>query len=159
MPADKREPLWADSLARQPERDFDDVSVRWEHDEPAAVPKPPRTDEGDRRRVAFGPFLVGLVVLAALAWMVTASPRGGLTVKDVPSAWGDVPMTCRTARLEQDGGAVEVFHCRAVGGGSLPPGTYRSPDSQWTSDITRVDARADVIEITPDGRVDGWAAY
>jgi hypothetical protein len=68
-------------------------------------------------------------------------------------------MTCETVRLEQGERALEWFRCRALDGGTLPPGLYRSPQSQWTSDITRRDAVANEMEISPEGVLTGWAAY
>ena len=68
-------------------------------------------------------------------------------------------MRCDTARIQQTGRALELFRCRATGGGTLPTGVYRSPRSQWTSDLTRIDARVNLIEIFPDGELVGWAAY
>ena len=100
-----------------------------------------------------------LAVVIVLALVTALSARGSLLVDDLPSAWGDVPMNCDTTRIERQERAVELFRCRALGGRGLPPGVYRSPESQWTSDVTRRDARASVVRITPDGEVTGWGLY
>jgi hypothetical protein len=148
------EPLWATSLAREPRRVED-------------VPRPPAPEPvRDTPAPEQGPPLVGVRVLAAVALaglvvVLTASlvGRNSFSIGDVPSAWGDVKMRCHTARFEQDGRAVELFRCHAVGGGTLPAGLYESPESLWTSDVTRIDARANEIRIFPDGKLVGWAAY
>lgn len=153
--ADQRRPLWAGSLADQPRSDYDDVIVRV-LEEPEEAPPPPR----DRRPAGRGSLVAGVLLTIGIAALVIALDRPqSLTVADVPSYWGDVPMTCHTARLEQDDGAIEWFWCRAVGGRSLPPGLYRSPESQWISDITRRRARESRIRISADGEVAGWARY
>jgi hypothetical protein len=152
---DQRKSLWADPLADEPERESD-VVARVLPDDPE--PSPPRAHPRKSVRPrAFALGMLGAIVVVALA---TAQAGGGsLAVDDVPSAWNEVPMTCKTARFEQGRRALELFRCHALGGGTLPPGVYRSPDSLWTSDITRRDARANVMEISPEGELRGWAAY
>jgi hypothetical protein len=151
---DKREPLWASSLADEPQRTCDAVSP--EPDETQEVPPRPIAEPRFRpRALAFG----GLAVTAMVVLAMLAADRGSFEFEDVPSFWEDIEMTCRTARFERDGRALEVFRCQAVRGGTLPPGIYRSPDAQWTSDLTRRDARANAIEISPDGELTGWATY
>jgi hypothetical protein len=151
---DKREPLWASSLADQPQRTCDAVPP--EPDEAQeAPPRPIAEPRVGPRAVAFGGLAVTVMVVLAML----AADRGSFKVEDVPSFWEDIEMTCRTARLERDDRALEVFSCQAVRGGTLPPGIYRSPDAQWTSDLTRRDARANAIEISPDGELTGWATY
>jgi hypothetical protein len=151
---DKREPLWASSLADQPRPTSEAV-----HPEPDETQEVPLRSDAEqlvgRRAVAVGGLAATILVVLA----IVAADRGSLMFEDVPSSWGDVEMTCRTARFEQDDRALEVFRCHAVRGGTLPPGVYRAPDAQWTSDLTRRDARANAIEISPDGELTGWAVY
>ena len=152
---DQREPLWASSLADQPRREAEPARVRAPADSQER-PAPSITREREGRP------LVALGALAAVTIVALAIALAGdkwMTVEDLPSAWGDVPMTCETMRLEQGDRALEWFRCYAVGGGALPPGVYRSPVSQWTSDVTRRDAVVNEIEIAPDGELTGWAAY
>jgi hypothetical protein len=165
VPETPPEPLWASSLKDQPRHD--DVTVHVVREEPeAATPRLRRPAEPERKAPSGdAPFALRGIVLGTLAAVVVIAlvtllaDRGSLTVKDVPSSWGDVSMTCKTTRLEQDGHAFELFNCHADRGGTLPPGVYRSPESQWTSDLTRRDARANAIRITPDGQLYGWAVY
>ena len=91
--------------------------------------------------------------------LIALEGEGSLVIEDVPSGWGDVPMICDTERLQDGVRAVERFWCRAVGGRELPTGTFRSPGSQWRSDITRAPARRSLVRISPDGEVEGWATY
>jgi hypothetical protein len=159
-----REPLWASSLARQP-RAGDDVVATWERDDdddddepsppPAPAPAAATVHDFWPQAIALGAALFAVLVLVAAA--LTSS--GTLTVRDVSSGWDDVPMTCRTLRLEDGDRALEAFRCHAVGAGRLPPGVYRSPDSQWTSDITRRDALADAMRISRSGVLTGVAVY
>jgi hypothetical protein len=156
---DQREPLWASSLADQPRPNHDDGVVRV-LDDPKEIPPPP----GDLQRVRRRRLILGVVAAIGLVALLisvrsTSEGRRWLTIQDVPSYWGDIPMMCHTVRLEQDERAVEWFWCRAVGGRRLPPGLYRSPDSQWTSDITRRPARQSRVRISRDGEVVGWATY
>jgi hypothetical protein len=152
---DQREPLWASSLADQPRPDYDDVTVRV-LEEPDETASPP----GDRQGAPRWKLMVGaLPAIAIVALAIALEDGGALTIAEVPSYWGDAPMTCDTVRFEQGERAVEWFSCRALAGRRLPPGLYRSPDSQWTSDITRLDARQNVIRISPEGKVVGWATY
>ncbi len=152
---DKREPLWASSLAERPRPADDDVRPLEARADPASQPQAP-TGIG-RRRAALGVVALVTVIVAALAAALPG--RGSWSLQDVPSFWGAVQMTCHTLRLERDDHSVELFRCRATGGGTLPPGLYRSPVDTWTSDITRRDALANEIRITPDGELRGWAAY
>lgn len=153
----RSKPLWADGLAEQPEPDYDDVIVRvLEEEESEDAPAPARRGAPQGRRA----FVIAAVAAAAIVGLAAAlAPRTAFTLDDVPSFWGDVPMTCKTARFAQDERAVEFFWCRATSGESLPPGLYESPESSWTSDITRRPARSSRIRITPDGEVAGWATY
>ena len=152
-----REPLWASSLADQPPR-YDDVSVSWELEEEPKAPKAPKPPKEPRDRRLLPGLLIVLGVVFAFA-LAALTDGGTLAVDDLPSGWGDTPMICKTARIQDGGAAFEMFRCHAVGGGVLPPGVYRSPESQWTSDFTRRDARASEIRIGTDGEVHGWAAY
>lgn len=152
---DRQEPLWASSLARQSER-LDDVVVRWEREEPEVSAPGADGQQPVRWRVV----AVGVLAVVVAVALAAALPGGGsVTVEDVPSYWGDVTMTCRTTRLEQDDRAVELFRCHAVAGGTLRSGDYRSPEARWSSDITGREARANEIQISPDGELTGWAAY
>ena len=162
VPETPPEPLWASSLKDQPRHDDVTVHVvREERGAPAPRPRrpPPDAPAGDAPFALRGIVLGTLAAVVVIAIATLLADRGSLIVKDVPSSWGDVSMTCKTTRLEQDGHAFELFNCHADRGGTLPPGVYRSPESQWTSDLTRRDARANVIRITPDGQLYGWAAY
>lgn len=150
---DRREPLWAASLAQQP-RPSDDAVGPTAKD---AEPTPPRDVREPVKRPAVAVVAVGALIAVAL---IAALPRdGSLSVENVSSAWGHVLMRCHTARVEQDERVLEVFNCHAVDGGNLPPGVYRSPAVTWTSDIDRRDARASDIRISPDGDLVGWAVY
>src|SRR4051812_47570077 len=91
------EPLWATGLARRPRPP-----------EPAPEPPPP-----PERRFPIWPA----AVVAALLILISVTARSGrVTVADLPSAWGDIPMTCATARIVGRSKTVEVFHCRALVG-------------------------------------------
>jgi len=152
----KHESLWARSRGHEPPG-LDDVIVRWEREEPEA--SAPGADGQPVRRRALA-VAAGVIAAIAVVALTAALPgRGFPSVVDVPSYWGDVTMSCRTARFEQGERALELFRCHAVDGGRLPPGVYRTPDARWTSDITRREARASGIEISRDGRLTGWAAY
>ena len=157
---DRREPLWASSLADRRPVDHDDVIVRVtvvaDEEDVAGAPgaePPPR----QRRRPPFAGAIVG--AMAAVAVVLALLDGDGWTFGDVPSYWERVPMTCETLRVERDDGAGEWFSCRAIGGGRLPPGLYLTPDSQWRSDITGRPARRSRIRISRDGELEGWAAY
>jgi hypothetical protein len=152
---DRREPLWASSLADQPRLDHDDVVARV-LDEPEEIPPTPGDQPRPRRPTL---FLGAVAAIGILALLAVLEGGGRLTIDDLPSSWGDIPMTCHTGRLEQGERAVEWFNCRAVGGRTPAPGVYRSPASQWTSDVTRRDARESWIRISDDGVVVGWAKY
>lgn len=156
---DRREPLWASSLADQQSAGYDDVVVRVleepEDELPKSPPRPPGGAPRDRRSLVAASIVAVVVFGVAIA----LEGRGSLTIADVPSGWGDVPLTCDTVRIEQGDRAVEHFRCRAIGGRPLPAGLYESPGSQWTSDITRRPARRSRIRISRDGLVTGWATY
>jgi hypothetical protein len=68
-------------------------------------------------------------------------------------------MTCETARFEQDARAFELFECHALDGATLPYGVYETPESQWTSDLTRQNAIENVIVISREGQLKGMAVY
>lgn len=153
---DPPEPLWAYSLAEQPRPD---VIARVVEEEPVDTPAPPRPAGAPRPARASGLVMGTLAAIAVAAVAFAVRDGGEWTVADVGSYWGDVPMICETTRLEQGEKAIEWFECRAVSGGVLPPGLYESPESQWTSDLTRKDAQESRIEISRDGRVVGWAKY
>lgn len=142
------EPLWAEGL-RPPSR----------------PPEPPR-EEPERAASPQVPFALGLtaVVLVATAVLAIAlllAMPSRVTVGDLPSAWGDIPMTCATARIEEPGKTLELFRCRAIrGAGPLPPGVYVSPRSGWRSDVDRRDAIDSRIRISPhSGELVGRAVY
>jgi hypothetical protein len=146
---DRHEPLWASSLADQPRREEDFAPVA-----------PVKRAAPTRRRPGQGAAaVVAIVAVVAVLLMAPLAERSALLIEDVPSYWGDVQMTCHTARFADDDRALELFNCRAIDGGTLPPGVYGSPDDTWTSDITRRDARVNRIRISPDGALTGWAAY
>jgi hypothetical protein len=152
---DRRKPLWASSLADEPRPDYDVIARVLE--EPEDDPPPPPDDRPPARWPM--PILGAAAAMGFLALLLVLGGRGSLTIADVPSSWGEIPMTCHTTRLEQDDRAFEWFRCRSTGGLSLPPGLYRSPESQWSSDITRHPATESRIQISPDGEAEGWAAY
>jgi hypothetical protein len=157
--SDPRRPLWASGLADEPRSGYDDVVVRVLEEEPEEAPPQPQREEPapDRKRRSLVPALLG--VLAFVAVVIALEGRGPLTIADVPSYWGDVPMTCDTIRVEDGDRAIEYFQCRALGGRRLPPGLYSSPESQWRSDLTRQAADQSRIRISRDGEVVGWARY
>lgn len=146
-------PLWADALAEQPDRGFDDVFAEIVPEEPEETPR-----DSPLSALRVPAAFVTAVVLTAAA-VATSTRDIDVTFTEVPSAWGQVPMECATTRLEQGPRALELFRCRAVGAGRLPPGRYGSPESQWTSDITRVDAVVSRIVIERSGQMEGWAVY
>lgn len=154
----EREPLWASGLASQPRPDYD-VIVRVLDDEPDDDPSPSGPDSRPSPPPSRRSVVAAVVAVIVLLLAIAAEGRGSLLIEDVPSGWGEVDMTCRTERLEEGDRAVERFWCRAVGGRALPAGTYRSPRSQWTSDITRRPAQESRVRISPDGDVEGWATY
>lgn len=143
--------LWADSPAEQPGDAYLDIF----RERDAAPPVAPPSDERATRALFLGMGCLTAVLLIAL----NLADRGSFTVARTPSAWGDIPMTCEAVRVQRQGAAIELFSCRAVDAGRLPPGLYRSPQSRWTSDITRRDAFANMIRIAPGGRMNGWAVY
>ena len=148
-------PLWADLPPDEPDP-YADVSVQWtveaeEEPEPsqAAVHEPSR-----RRGIVLSAAVLGAALLVAMAM-----PAGSFSVETVASGWGDIPMRCETARLDEGPRAVEAFRCRATDGSRLPPGRYELDHADWTSDITREPARASVVEISGDGELSGVATY
>jgi hypothetical protein len=151
-------PLWASGLADHPLSNYDDVIVRVLEEEPEETPAPPPSPAPQPSRPPRLLPKLGAALAVAVLVMVLDSP-GALTVQDVPSYWGEIPMNCHTVRLEEDDASAEWFWCRAAGGRPLPPGLYESPESQWTSDITRREAKVSRIRISRDGEVAGWAGY
>jgi hypothetical protein len=146
--------LWADPLPDEPEAGSGDTA-RWEAEEDEPQPTEPRIAKERPGRVG----VAVLAVVVATALLAVLTDRGAPSVQAVPSAWDDIPMRCETLRLERAGSALEAFSCRATGAGRLPPGVYRTPASQWTSDLTRRDARHNEMRIDRDGRLVGWAVY
>lgn len=151
---DRPAPLWASSLAHQARREEAVAPPAAEDAMATAVHREIQLPVGQR---AVALFLLAAVTVVALA--ASLAGHNSMSVEDVPSYWGDVRMTCHTARFERDERALELFRCHAIGGGTLPPGVYASPDSIWTSDITRRNARLNAMRISPDGELTGWAAY
>jgi hypothetical protein len=148
--------LWADP---QPDESGppSDVVARVVPEEPEPAAAPAAAEDAAPQPVRPGALAIG--VLVSLAIIALASSRGSLEFKDVPSYWDQTPMTCQTTRIEQGARSFELFNCHALGSGVLPPGIYQSPDSLWNSDITRREALANGMEISPDGTLTGWAAY
>src|SRR3954453_9814847 len=108
VPETPPEPLWASSLKDQPRHD--DVTVHVVREAPEKpAPRPPRPAEAQPEAPPRDapPFALRGIVLGTLAAVVVIAiatllaDRGSLVVKDVPSSWGDVSMTCKTTRLEQ----------------------------------------------------------
>ncbi len=150
--SEPREPLWASGLAqerRPADEDYFAPDAPPERAEPVAAPR--------GRRV--GVLTALMVVLLVLLWGTILTGRSAYTHRDVLSAWRDIPMLCDTQRFDREDGAAELFTCRALGGAELPAGLYESPRAQWTSDLTREDARASVIRITRGGDLSGVAIY
>lgn len=141
------EPLWATGLTQhpQPAREVPDLTPA-----PAA-----RRSFAGRAAVAFG--------VLALAWYaaVMAAVSDEVTITKVDSAWGSVPMTCSTLRVQSPAGTLEAFRCRALPTASrdLPAGIYASPETLWRSDVDGRTARAHVITISPSGELVGRAIY
>jgi hypothetical protein len=136
-------PLWAESLRRG-------ASPK---PEAAANPKPPSF----RARPALA--IVALIMLGVLLGVIVSDDPSRVTFAELPSYWGSVEMTCATARVEEDGRALEYFLCKAQGAGQLPPGDYRPPETNWRSDFDRRRATDHAIRISPNGVVLGWARY
>ena len=156
---EQRKSLWADPLPEEP-RPNADVVARVLPEEPEEPKPSPPARQPSPQRVHPPALVVGFALaftIVALASLM--GDRGSLSVEDVPSFWGDVPMTCKTARIVQGPRALEMFRCHALTGESLPAGFYRSPTDQWTSDITRRPAAENAMEISRDGELRGWAAY
>ena len=137
------EPLWASGLRRAPEP---------EPEPPAPAPAPPFP-------ARFAAVAVALTAAAILLAGTLGTRTGEVTIADLPSEWGDIRMTCATTRIEGEGGALELFRCEAVGGGGLPPGLYRSPETIWQSDFDHRAALDHQILISPSGRLTGRAIY
>jgi hypothetical protein len=140
-------PLWSGRLAQPREDAYDDVFAP-----PPEPEEPPRRD----RRLAVA---TGILAVVAIVLLIVASNLGTSQLRELASSWSGEPMRCTTARFERGDHAFELFACHAVAGGELPPGVYRTPETQWTSDLTRRDAFANVIEISPRGELSGWALY
>ena len=131
--------------------------VRVLEEEPDEVPAPTREPSPRRSR---RPLALGVLAALGLGALVIVQEGGGrLISEEVPSYWGEVPMTCDTLRMEQGGRAIERFKCRALGGRALPSGLFEPPDSAWASDITGRESKDSRIRISPDGEVEGWAIY
>ena len=137
------EPLWAESLRREPSP----------QPEAPAKPKPPSFPA----RPALA--LLALVALAALIGVIVSDDSSRVTFANLPSYWGSVEMTCATLRIEEDDRTIEIFRCSAQGAGQLPPGAHRPPESNWNSDFDRRPAADHAIRISPTGAVLGWAVY
>lgn len=99
------------------------------------------------------------LVTVVLAASIVSSRSSDITRQTVASAWGDVAMACDTRRFTEGDRAFELFTCRAVDGGRLPPGLYRSPRDLWRSDLTGQEARGNVLRITGGGTLTGVAVY
>ena len=137
------EPLWAESLRREPSP----------KPEAPAKPKPPSFPAGSALAI------VALVAFAVLLGVIVSAHSSRVTFADLPSYWESVEMTCATARVEEDDLTVEIFRCNAQGAGQLPPGAYRPPGTTWNSDFDRRRATDHAIRISPTGEVLGWALY
>ena len=137
------EPLWAESLRREPSPEL----------EAAAKPKPPSFPA----RPALA--IVAVVVFAVLLGVIDSADSSRVTFADLPSYWESVKMTCATVRIEEDDRTLEYFRCKAQGAGQLPPGAYRPPETNWNSDFDRRRATDHAIRISPTGKVVGWALY
>jgi len=98
-------------------------------------------------------------MLGVLLGVIVSDDPSRVTFAELPSYWGSVEMTCATARVEEDGRALEYFLCKAQGAGQLPPGDYRPPETNWRSDFDRRRATDHAIRISPNGVVLGWARY
>lgn len=150
--------LWVDPEPDEPDP-HTDVTVRWtvESDDEEPPAPDPHTSVPARSPL----FAIAVVAaVATVALLSLAAPGGSLIAKTVPSAWEDIPMSCKTVRVERAPQAVEAFRCHATGGDEdLPPGRYVTPDANWTSDLTRQEARYSVMEISPGGVLRGIAAY
>ena len=137
------EPLWAESLRREPSP----------KPEAPAKPKPPSFPA----RPALA--IVALVAFAVLLGVIVSAHSSRVTFADLPSYWENVEMTCATVRSEEDDRTLEIFRCHAQGAGQLPPGDYRPPETNWNSDFDRRRATDHAIRISPTGEVYGWALY
>ncbi len=137
------EPLWAESLRREASPKL----------EAAAKPKP----SSFPARPALA--IVAVVVFAVLLGVIVSAHSSWVISADLPSYWGSVEMTCATLRIEEDDRTIEIFRCSAQGAGQLPPGAYRPPESNWSSDFDRRPAADHAIRISPTGAVLGWAVY
>lgn len=138
---ERYEPLWAERLRREPSP----------KPEAAVKPKSPSL------RAGLALAVVPLVAVAVLSALVS-DDSGAVTFKNLPSYWENVEMRCATVRIEKDGRTLEIFRCKAQGAGRLPPGVYRSPETNWNSDFDRRPATDLAIRIS-NGVVLGWARY
>ena len=137
------EPLWAESLRREPSP------------KPEAPAKPKRPSSPAWQALA----IVALVAFAVLLGVTVSAHSSRVTIADLPSYWGSVEMTCATVRVEEDDRTLEFFRCKAQGGGQLPPGAYRPPETHWNSDVDRRRATDYAARISANGVVLGWALY
>jgi hypothetical protein len=137
------EPLWAESLRREPSP------------KPEGPAKPKRPSFPAKPVVA----LVAVVAVAVLLGVILTDHSGRVTFANLPSYWESVEMTCATVRIEEDDRTLEYFRCKAQGAGQLPPGAYRPPETNWNSDFDRRRATDHRIRISPTGVVLGWALY
>ncbi len=140
--------LWAGSRPDGRGRAYDEVFAAAQPEQPPPVQ----------------PVALRTVVLVALGAVTVAlalalADRDRFSRGKVRSGWNAVPMTCDTSRIDRDGGAIELFQCRSIGAGTLPPGLYLSPGSRWISDVTGREALFSAIEISRAGELTGWAAY
>ena len=148
-------PLWASSLAEQ--EPADDVVLHRVETSSDPEPDAPQDDRG-RLQVPGRAVVVLLVALVAGIAVAALDHGGPFRAQDVASGWGSVPMRCDAARIEFDTRAVELFTCRAPGGG-LPVGRYRTPAISWNSDIDRKEAVGTDVRITSGRELHGWASY
>jgi hypothetical protein len=137
------EPLWAESLRREGSR------------KPEAAAEPQRPSLPSRPALAIAAVVAAALLLGAI--LSDGSDR--VTFRNLPSSWESVDMRCATLRIEEDDRTLEFFRCKAQGGGQLPPGTYRPPETNWNSDFDRRRATDLAIRISPAGVVVGWALY
>ena len=140
---ERYEPLWAESLRKEPSP------------KPEAAARPKKLPSF---RAGLALAIVALVAFAALG-ATDSDDSGGVTFANLPSYWGSVEMRCATVRIERNDRTLEIFRCKAQGAGQLPPGAYRPPETNWNSDFDRRPATDHAIRISPNGVVLGWALY
>ena len=80
------EPLWAESLRREPSP------------KPEAAARPKKLPSF---RAGLALAIVALVAFAALG-ATDSDDSGGVTFADLPSYWGSVEMRCATVRIERN---------------------------------------------------------